>query len=141
MPRFDWHFVDQNLTRSLRPSLRHQRDRELAGCIGTQIVQNCAAMSPITQHHWIPRLGIALFLIGQAFSVAHASEFGTDHHEHNGVACFAILNDEQEGLVPAANLTASTFIAWISAAPQSARPAPLKRQHSIRPPPTGPPSI
>ncbi|MCY3640739.1 MAG: hypothetical protein OXH37_06970 [Gammaproteobacteria bacterium] len=99
------------------------------------------AMSRITQHNWMSKLAIALFLAGQVFSVAHASEFGSDHHEHNGVACHAILNDEQEDLTAAANLTASTFIAVASAVPWSARQAPLERLRSIRPPPTGPPSI
>ena len=108
--------------------------------MGTHFVQN-GAMSPIAQHNRIAKLAIALFLAGQAFSVAHASEFGTEPHVHNGVVCLAILTDEQEGLVASANLTAATFLAWIPAAPQSARQAPLERLHSIRPPPTGPPSI
>lgn len=98
-------------------------------------------MSSIARHNWILKLGVVLFLAGQTISVAHASEFGSLPHEHNGVACIAILADEQEGLVPAANLTAPIFVAAASAATQSARQAPLKRLRLIRPPPTGPPSI
>ena len=106
----------------------------------TQFVQN-GAMSRITQHNRIAKLAIVLFLAGQVFSVAHASEHGTEPHAHNGVVCLAVLTDEQDGLVPSANLTASTFLAWVPAAPLSTPQAPLERQHSIRPPPTGPPSI
>ncbi|MYF01239.1 MAG: hypothetical protein F4234_13930 [Gammaproteobacteria bacterium] len=98
-------------------------------------------MSLIAQHNWILKLGVVLFLAGQTISVVHASEFGSLPHEHNGVACIAILADDQEGLVSAANLTAPMFVAAVSAATQSARQAPLKRLRPIRPPPTGPPSI
>jgi len=82
-----------------------------------------------------------LFLAGQAVSIAHASESGGLPHEHNGVACFAILTDEQDGLVPAADPAAPAFVAWVAHAPQAAKQAPLKRMRSIRPPPKGPPSI
>jgi len=97
-------------------------------------------MMRITQHKWLPRLGLALFLAGQALFIAHASEFGPGHHEHDGVACFAILNDEQEAPVAAANGVAATFVAWISATLQSTNQALPTRLLSIRPPPTGPPS-
>lgn len=98
-------------------------------------------MPPIAQHNWILKLGVVLFLAGQTISIAHASEFGSLPHEHNDVACIAVLTDVQEGLVPTANLTAPMFVAAASAATQSARQAPLKRLRLIRPPPTGPPSI
>ena len=98
-------------------------------------------MSLITQHNWIPRLGIVLFLAGQAHSIAHATEFGPGPHEHDGVVCLAILNDEQEDLVAAANVATSMFMAVVSATFQSTKQALPKRQRSIRPPPTGPPLV
>ncbi len=97
------------------------------------------AMSPTTRHNWILRLGTALFLAGQALSIAHASEFGSDPHEHNGVACLAILTDEQDGIVASAHPAASASVASASATPQPKRQAPRERAHSILPPPTGPP--
>ena len=99
------------------------------------------AMSRITLQNWILRLGIVLSLAGQVFAIAHASEFGPDPHEHNGVACFAALSCEQEGLVPTANPTASTSTTLVSAVPLSENQALRKRLRSIRPPSTGPPSI
>ena len=98
-------------------------------------------MFSVTQHNWILKLGVVLFLAGQTISVVHAGEHGSHPHEHNGVACIAILTDAQEGLVPTANLIAPMFVAAASAAIPSARQAPLKRLRPIRPPPTGPPSI
>ena len=95
----------------------------------------------ITRHNWVLRLGLVLLLAGQVFSVAHASEHGPIPHEHDGIACIAILTDEQDGLVPTANLTASVFIALVTSVHQAAKDAPLKRLRSILPPPTGPPSI
>lgn len=98
-------------------------------------------MSLINQHKWITWLGIVLFLAGQTLSIAHASEFGPGPHEHNGVACFAILNDEQDGIDAAANAAAPTFIALVSTTVQPTKQALPKRLLSLRPPPTGPPSI
>ena len=107
---------------------------------GIESVHNYV-MSLITRHNWVLRLGLVLLLAGQVFSVAHASEFGRTPHEHDGVACIAILTDEPEGLVPTANLTASEFIALVADVPRPAIEAPPKCLRSIRPPATGPPSI
>ena len=82
-----------------------------------------------------------LLIAGQIYAVVHAGEFGPAPHEHNGVVCIAVSTDEQEGLVPTANLTASKFTALTSATLRSARQAPQERPRSVRPPPTGPPSI
>ena len=98
------------------------------------------AMPRITLQNWILRLGIVLSLAGQVFAIAHASEFGPAPHEHTGVACFAALSCEQEGLIPTANPTVSMSIALVSAVPQSAKQTLQKRLRSIRPPSTGPPS-
>ena len=109
-------------------------------CTGVHFVQN-GAMLRIAQHKWTLRLGMVLFLAGQALSVAHASEFGHEPHEHNGVACVAILTDEPDGLVPAASLSAPKLTALAFVAAQPGRQARLGRPHAVRPPPTGPPSV
>jgi len=82
-----------------------------------------------------------LFLFGQIFAVAHAAEFGTDTHEHDGVVCLAIINDEYAGLELATAqdlpVIAATRSEFVVIADQSFR----DNTRSIRPPPTGPPSI
>jgi len=82
-----------------------------------------------------------LLLAGQLYSVAHASEFGPLPHEHNGFVCLAVFADEQDALVPTANLTAAMFTGPVRAVRPSARQALPARLSAIRPPPTGPPSI
>ena len=85
----------------------------------------------------------ALFvLLGQFFAIAHAAEFGVHEHEHDGVLCFSIINDDQDGLItPAAPMLsavaaeASQALAWLP------KPVAPFRSRVIRPPPTGPPSI
>lgn len=49
-------------------------------------------------------LGTILFLAGQFFSTAHAVEFGVTPHEHGGVVCVPIVNDDQDVLLPVASL-------------------------------------
>jgi len=44
---------------------------------------------------WKLKLGIILFLVGQLFSIVHASEHGSETHEHDGALCLATLNEEQ----------------------------------------------
>jgi len=39
------------------------------------------------KYTWKLKLAIALFLLGQSFSIAHAFEHGSDSHHHDGVAC------------------------------------------------------
>ena len=115
-------FLRAGHARPLRNTPLHSRSGHQ---FGIESVHNYV-MSLITRHNWVLRLGLVLLLAGQVFSVAHASEFGRAPHEHDGVLCVAILTDEQEGLVPTANLKASAFIALVAAVPQSARDAPLK---------------
>jgi len=99
-------------------------------------------MSRITQRSRFFKLALPLFLSGQAFSVAHAREFGEVPHEHNGVQCAAMIsNDEQEGPLTSANLVAPEWTAVSVAALQAAKQTPRLRARSIRPPATGPPSI
>ncbi len=87
------------------------------------------------------KFAIILFLIGQAFSVAHAGEFGSHPHDHNGIHCYAILNDEQEGFGATTHSAEPAFLACVVAVPESARQAPAKPANSVLPPSTGPPSI
>ncbi len=110
------------------------------GCVGVHFGDN-GFMPRISVHRRMLKLGMALFLTGQVVAVAHAAEHGPDPHEHGGIVCSAILNDEQEGIVPIACLTASPVIASVFDGPRSARQAPPERPRSVRPPPTGPPSI
>ena len=98
-------------------------------------------MSRAFQNNWKLHLGIILFLAGQVFSIAHASEFGSDSHEHNGVVCVAILNDEPEALVSAKPATTPTFKNGASNARPALQPAYFQHLRAIRPPATGPPSI
>lgn len=98
-------------------------------------------MSTTIQRNWKFKLGILFFLVGQLFSIAHASEHGPDTHEHNGVVCLAILSDEQDALVPSADQIKLFFVASGSRATDTIRQAPLKHLRAIRPPPTGPPLI
>lgn len=98
-------------------------------------------MPSATQRNWTWKVGIVLFLAGHLFSIAHASEHGPAPHEHDGVVCTAILNDGQEGLVPAGNAAACVVVLAVSPAPGAARVVPVERPRTIRPPPTGPPSI
>lgn len=99
------------------------------------------AMSPARKHSSKLTLGVILFLVGQLFSLAHASEFGSDPHEHNGVACVAILTDEHDGLTPATNLNAVGFnLRTFTPSPILGLP-PLVQPRATRPPATGPPSI
>jgi len=107
-------------------------------------------MLRITRRSRILKLGLALFLTGQVFSVAHASEFGHAPHEHNGVQCAAIVNnnnddddngDEQEGLGASASPIASHWTVLLIALLHTTSQAPQPRMRALRPPATGPPSI
>lgn len=98
-------------------------------------------MLKIISHDRILKLGIALFLVGQLFSVAHASEFGPAPHEHNGVACIAILGDEQDALIPTSSLVEPIFVFFPTAITRTAREGHLDLIRAIRPPPTGPPAV
>ena len=88
-----------------------------------------------------PALILALFLMGQIAVFGHAIEFGTEPHEHNGIACLAVLTDEQECQLSPAQ--------WVrlSLVPSEPESFPLPNQSevtkqlAIRPPPTGPPSV
>ncbi len=83
---------------------------------------------------------LASVIIGQLFFAAHAIEHGTEPHEHNGVACLTVLNDELEDVLPTARVDALSFESTKSA------PLPLANQFfspknmAVRPPSTGPPS-
>ena len=98
-------------------------------------------MLNIARQRWRSRLGLILFLAGQAFSTAHACEHGPDPHEHEGVPCLAILGFENDDLVPAADLAAPTFGASAEQVVETARPVILARPRAFKPPATGPPSI
>ena len=93
------------------------------------------------KHNWKLKLGILLFLIGQAFSLAHASEYGSTPHDHDGVACVGVLTDEHDLLVPSAKLAVPAVNATASKAIPTGRTLLLKRQRAFQPPATGPPSI
>jgi len=131
---------------AMSPLTQHNwmsRRTRFAGALAFRLPRNsaAAAWAGFDMFPSPHRLAIVLFLAGQALSIAHASEFGADPHEHNGVACLAILTDEPDGLLPSANPAASTPLALVSAAPQSGSCAAQRRIHSVRPPPTGPPAI
>jgi hypothetical protein len=104
-------------------------------------VQNCPAMPSNTHHRWKVKLGIALLLAGQLFSIAHAAEFGTIPHEHNGVVCLAALNNEQDEFLPPYELAPPSFNSQTIAENSPHRFDPAKRSSAILPPATGPPSI
>ncbi|XOV82889.1 MAG: hypothetical protein ACFHXK_18780 [bacterium] len=84
---------------------------------------------------------LALFLIGQAFASAHAIEFGNQPHEHDGVVCVAILNDELDDLLATNQLVTDSCEPDQAAAfclpPQNL----FSRNFATKPPATGPPSI
>lgn len=90
--------------------------------------------------NWNFKPGITLLLVGLLFSIAHAAEHGSGAHEHEGVVCLVILNDEQDALIPQANLIAlsATLVSDKAIATRQVSPA---FQGVIRPPSTGPPSI
>ena len=85
-------------------------------------------------------LALTLFLIGQCFAIAHAAEHGLGPHTHNGIACLANLNNEDDGPLP------STQLVILSLVINESERFPLSDQvlHTknlaILPPPTGPPS-
>ena len=93
------------------------------------------------KHNWKLKLGILLFLIGQAFSLAHASEHGSAPHAHDGVACVGVLTDEHDLLIPRAGLAAPAVNAIASKAIATGRTLFPKRARALQPPATGPPSI
>ena len=92
-------------------------------------------------HKWKFTLGVILFLTGQAFSLAHAAEFSSLPHDHDGVTCVAILNDEQDGLIPAAACVLPTGNYFAASKLTTPSASPLLRLRAFRPPATGPPSI
>ena len=94
----------------------------------------------MTGRSWSSRLGLALLLLSQLVATAHASEFGSTRHEHDGVVCLAILNDEQDELVPATDLAAPVFNTRAASVCAIMRPALTEYPRSIWPPATGPPS-
>ncbi len=88
-----------------------------------KFVQN-ASMPRLTQRSRMLKFALVLFLMGQAFSALHASEFGHAPHEHDGVQCTAIIsNDEQEGLLTFASLAAPEWTPLSVAAPHAAKQA------------------
>jgi len=93
------------------------------------------------KHSWKLTLGILLLLIGQAFSLAHASEHGSVPHDHDGVACVGVLNDEHDLLASSATPAAPAVNATASKAIPAGRILLLKRARALQPPATGPPSI
>ena len=98
-------------------------------------------MSLVPLYNWKRKLGILLFLFGQVVSVAHASEFGTAPHEHDGVECVAILTDDHDGLIPATALIAPALMAQAIGLAATTSQVPPALPRAIRPPATGPPSI
>lgn len=90
---------------------------------------------------WKLKLGIVLFLVGQLFSVVHASEHGSGTHEHDGIICLATLNDVQDGLIHSAAPGATFPATSCSKLARDSGQTLLKRLRAIRPPPTGPPFI
>ncbi len=86
-------------------------------------------------------LGIILFLASQLFATAHASEFGSAPHEHNGYACLALSVDDHDGLVPTADLRTPALRPGTATTLLTPAPAPADAGTAVRPPATGPPSI
>lgn len=86
-------------------------------------------------------LAIALLLMGQWFVPAHAIEFGTEPHEHNGVVCFTVLQSEDEHLLPSKPPVALSLV--LDDAKLLYRPTqvPFTKNVSTKPPSTGPPLI
>ena len=87
------------------------------------------------------RLGIALLLLGQFLSIAHAIEFGPAPHQHHGVDCVAIVHDDDYACTVAtssSNTTPTGFVDVAVAIRSAIHSEPL---WTVRPPQTGPPSI
>ena len=93
------------------------------------------------KHNWKLKLGILLFLIGQAVSFAHASEHGSIPHDHDGVACIGILSDENDLLVLNTGLSAPVVYAIAANTDPVRRVLNLACPYAFQPPATGPPSI
>jgi len=93
------------------------------------------------KHSWKLKLAIALFLIGQSFSIAHATEHGSGIHDHDGVACIGILSDENDLQVPGPGLSAPVRYATRSIADPIRRTRCVDASTALKPPATGPPSI
>ena len=93
------------------------------------------------KHKWKLTFAIGLFLIGQAFSIAHAAEHGSGSHDHNGVACAGVLTDDQDCLTPTKGLDTPLFFSSTSSTLHCQTAQPLQRLRALRPPATGPPSI
>lgn len=89
---------------------------------------------------WRSVLTLALFLIGQSFATAHAIEYGNQPHEHNGVVCLTLLNDEPDGLEPAKQLVTQSFGLDESKPFSLPNPVLTTKNLTLKPPPTGPPS-
>ena len=98
-----------------------------------------AAMPPFTRCNWKLYAGIFLFVVGQAFSIAHAAEYGSEPHEHNGVACLAVLHDELDDDVPAGGLAAPQVYGTTACGMQDASPSSVRHTYALQPPATGPP--
>jgi len=100
-----------------------------------------SALHKNPKHSWKLKLGVVLFLVGQVFSFAHASEYGSAAHEHIGVACVAVLNDEHDVLATKAQLAAPAFFSSACRVLSTHRVLPTERLRTLQPPATGPPSI
>lgn len=83
---------------------------------------------------------IALLILGQCLTIAHAAEFGTGTHEHGGVECFiALPKDNYDTPL----LSFSECFQVIIGSQVSSTPVPstvIISLFYIYPPSTGPPS-
>jgi len=94
-------------------------------------------------YHWLIGALIALFISLQSYTLSHATSFGDDHHEHEGIACLimVIASDDDVALpliTPDYNLQTITTRDNYSF---SEAPTPFSICHSRAPPPRGPPAL
>jgi len=72
--------------------------------------------------------------------MAHAIEFGLHEHEHDGVTCVALLNDDSDPVAIVDQLTAfDGYFPAGTAVPVQTNPVLFGVRRAIRPPATGPP--
>jgi len=94
-----------------------------------------------TTYRWLLGAFIALFFAMQSFSLAHASSYGEEHHEHDGIACaVTIVAAEDIAILPSLPDTPAILSETFEADYPDFTSAAYVKPQSRAPPPRGPPA-